>query len=130
LTIWLLLIFIVIPAIEITLFIWTGSHIGALSVFLLIILTGVLGTLIVRFEGMETWRRAQHSLAKGDLPKDELFDGICILIGAVLLITPGFFTDVLGFLIVFPLTRKPFTKLLKYFVAKQIAKGTIIFRRW
>lgn len=129
-TVWLLLFFIVVPAIEIALFIWTGSHIGALSVFLLIILTGVLGSLIVRFEGVETWRRAQESIMRGEIPKDEIFDGICILIGAVLIITPGFFTDVIGFLILFPLTRKPFRSLLKYYIAKQISNGKIIFRKW
>mgnify|MGYP001233684853 CR=1 FL=1 len=129
-TVWLLLLFIVVPAIEIALFIWTGSHIGALSVFLLIILTGVLGSLIVRFEGVETWRRAQESIMRGEIPKDEIFDGICILIGAVLIITPGFFTDVIGFLILFPLTRKPFRSLLKYYIAKQISNGKIIFRKW
>lgn len=129
-TVWLLLLFIVVPAIEIALFIWTGSHIGALSVFLLIILTGVLGSLIVRFEGVETWRRAQESIMRGEIPKYEIFDGICILIGAVLIITPGFFTDVIGFLILFPLTRKPFRSLLKYYIAKQISNGKIIFRKW
>lgn len=129
-TVWLLLLFIVVPAIEIALFIWTGSHIGALSVFLLIILTGVLGSLIVRFEGVETWRRAQESIMRGEIHKDEIFDGICILIGAVLIITPGFFTDVIGFLILFPLTRKPFRSLLKYYIAKQISNGKIIFRKW
>lgn len=128
---WFLLVtFIVVPTIEIAIFIWTGGHIGIWSVIGLIVLTGILGTIIVRHEGMDTIRRAQQIWQQGEIPRDEILDGICILIGSILLITPGFFTDVVGFLIVFPLTRKPFRNLLKRIIAKKISKGTIIFRRW
>lgn len=126
----LLLTFIIVPAIEITIFIWSGGYIGIWSVLALIILTGILGTMVVRHEGLETFRRAQISIHQGEIPKDQILDGICILIGAILLITPGFFTDAVGFLIVFPLTRGPFKKLLKYIFLKKIVKGTITFRRW
>lgn len=128
---WLLLVtFIVVPTIEIALFIWTGGYIGIWSVIGLIVLTGLLGTIIVRYEGMQTMRRAQTAFQRGEIPRDEILEGICILIGSVLLITPGFFTDLVGFLIVFPLTRKPFVALLKRIIAKKISKGTIIYRRW
>lgn len=128
---WFLLVsFIVIPTIEIAIFIWTGGYIGIWSVIILILLTGILGTIVVRHEGMETMRRAQQLFQQGEIPRDEIFDGICIIIGAILLITPGFFTDVVGFLIVFPLTRKPFRHLLKKIIAKWLAKGTFVYRRW
>lgn len=126
----LLLLFIVIPAIEIAIFIWTGSNIGVWSVLGLILLTGLLGTLIVRHEGLETLRSAQRSMELHKLPTDEIIDGICIIFGAVLLISPGFLTDTIGFLIVFPLTRKPFRKMLQYFIRKKIDDGTIFFHRW
>ncbi|HZW68952.1 MAG TPA: FxsA family protein [Pseudogracilibacillus sp.] len=128
---WILLItFIIVPTIEIALFIWTGGQLGIWAVIVLILLTGILGTIIVRYEGVQTMRRAQASIQRGDIPKDEILEGICILIGSVLLITPGFFTDIVGFFVVFPLTRKPFTRLIKKIIAKKIAKGRIIYRRW
>jgi len=126
----LLTIFVLVPAIEIVLFIWTGGHIGVWSVFALILITGILGTLVVRHEGTETLRRAQLAMQSGDIPTEQLLDGICIIIGAVLLITPGFFTDAVGFLIVFPLTRHPFKLLLKRIIKKSIEKGNFIYRRW
>lgn len=126
----LLLLLIVIPAIEIAIFIWTGSHIGVWSVFGLIIVTGILGTIIVRHEGLETLRRAQLSLERFEVPTEQILDGFCIIFGAILLITPGFLTDTIGFLIVFPLTRPPFKSLLKYLIKKKIDQGTIIFRKW
>jgi|SRR5690625_4449800 len=126
----LLIVFIVVPAVEIALFIWTGGHIGLWSVLLLIILTGILGTMVVRHEGLETIRKAQLAMQQGEVPRDQLLDGILILIGAILLITPGFFTDAVGFLIVFPLSRKPFKKLLTYYILKKIKDGSITFRRF
>lgn len=128
---WFLLVtFIVVPTIEIAIFIWTGGHIGIWSVIALILLTGILGTFIVRHEGMETMRRAQQLFQQGEIPRDEILEGICIIIGSILLITPGFFTDIVGFLIVFPLTRKPFSNLLKHIIAKKISKGKFVYRRW
>lgn len=128
---WILLItFIIVPIIEIALFIWTGGQLGIWAVIVLILLTGILGTIIVRYEGIQTMRRAQTSIQGGDIPKDEILEGICLLIGSVLLITPGFFTDIVGFFVVFPLTRKLFTRLIKKVIAKKIAKGKIIYRRW
>lgn len=126
----LLIVFIVVPAVEIALFIWTGGHIGLWSVILLIILTGILGTMVVRHEGLETIRKAQLAMQQGEVPRDQLLDGILILIGAILLITPGFFTDAVGFLIVFPLSRKPFKKLLTYYILKKIKDGSITFWRF
>lgn len=126
----LLFIFIVVPAIEIALFIWTGGYLGIWAVLALIVLTGILGTVIVRYEGTQTMRRAQMAIQQGEVPKNELLEGICIIVGSILLITPGFLTDLIGFLIVFPLTRKPFVAILKKVIAKKISDGTIIYRRW
>lgn len=128
---WLLLfIFIIVPIIEIAIFIWTGGFIGVWGVISLILLTGILGTIIVRYEGMQTMRRVQNTLQKGEVPTDEMLTGLLIIIGSILLITPGFFTDIVGFLIVFPLTRRPFILLLKKIIRNMIDKGTIIYRRW
>lgn len=127
---WLILIFILIPAIEIGVFIWTGSKIGILSVVVLIVLTGIIGAALVKKEGMETWRSAQLSMYNREFPRDQIIDGICIIAGGILLIAPGFITDALGFLLILPWTRPPFKKLIGLFIMKRIEKGKIIYRRW
>lgn len=125
-----LVLFILIPAIEIAVFIWVGSHIGALNVFFLILLTSFLGALIARFEGMETLRKAQMSMERHEVPRKEMLDGVLIFVGGILLITPGFATDLLGLLFVLPFIRPFFRKWLSVFVKKQIEKGMIYYRRW
>lgn len=127
---WLILIFILIPAIEIGIFIWTGSMIGAWSVVGLIILTGIIGAALVKKEGMETWRRAQLAMYNREIPREEIIDGICIILGGILLLTPGFVSDLFGFLLVIPWTRTPFKKLIHFLILKRIAKGNIVFRKW
>jgi len=127
---WYILLFLLIPAIEIGLFIWTGGKIGALAVVALILLTGVIGIATVRHQGTEVMRRLQQAYYEQRRPANELLDGVCIILGGILLVTPGFFTDILGFLIVLPWTRKPFKALLSYIIMKQIAKRNFIIRRF
>ena len=127
---WLFLFVILIPAIEITIFIWTGSAIGIWSVLLIIVLTGFVGIMLVKQEGAKTWYRIQQSFEQHIPPTNEILDGICIIIGGIFLLTPGFFTDALGFLLVLPLTRPPFKKLLLFLLIKKGSNGKIIYRRW
>lgn len=127
---WYILLFLLIPAIEIGLFIWTGSKIGALAVVVLILLTGIIGIAAVRQQGTEVMRRLQQAYNERRRPANELLDGVCIILGGILLVTPGFFTDILGFLIVLPWTRKPFKAFLSYIMMKQIAKRNFIIRRF
>ncbi len=127
---WFILIFILIPAIEIGVFIWTGNMIGGWTVVVLIILTGIVGAALVKKEGMETWRRAQLAMYNREVPREQIIDGICIILGGILLLTPGFVTDVTGFLLVIPWTRTPFKRLISFLIMKRIAKGNIVFRKW
>lgn len=127
---WFILILIIIPAIEISLFIWIGSKVSIGFVFLLILLTGIVGVALVRYQGIETWKRAQLSMYNGEPPGDHILDGISIMIGAVLIITPGLFTDAIGLLLITPFTRQPFKKLLYTLMMKRFAKGKIIYRKW
>lgn len=127
---WFILVLIIIPAIEITLFILLGNSIGVLPIFLIIISTGVIGYLFVKKEGLETWRKIQFSLANGEPPGDELLSIFCIIIGGMLLVLPGFLTDFIGFLLVLPWTRRPLKALALFLIMKKIAsRGTIIHRR-
>lgn len=126
---WILLLFLIIPALEIGIFVWAGGIIGPLWVVLLIIFTGILGIAIAKSQGMETWRRAQLQMRNGYAPTTEIVDGICIFIGAVLLFTPGFITDLTGFILVLPWTRIPFRGWIFRVVQNKMSKGTIIYRK-
>ena len=102
----LIFIIIGIPVIEIYLFIKIGAKIGAVSTILLIISTALIGLIYVRYEGFNTLRSAMSQLIKNEIPIFEIISGAALVIGAFLLLLPGFLTDTLGFLLIFPITRK------------------------
>ena len=101
-----LLLIILIPILEIYLFIKIGSQIGAFTTISLIFLTAIIGVYYVRYEGLNTLKSGVTQLYKNQMPLFELMSGAALAIAAFLLILPGFATDLLGFLIIFPLTRK------------------------
>tara|TARA_Y100001970_G_scaffold237377_1_gene297797 strand:+ start:3017 stop:3424 length:408 start_codon:yes stop_codon:yes gene_type:complete len=107
----LLLAIILIPAIEIYLFIKIGASIGALNTIFLIFFTAFVGIYYARMEGLNTLNHGLRKLVKNEIPAYELISGAIIAIGAIFLILPGFATDVVGFLIIFPPTRKIFFKI-------------------
>nr|WP_284723915.1 FxsA family protein [Laceyella tengchongensis] len=128
---WLILgLIIVVPAIELWGMITVGQWIGPWPTVFLVIATGVLGSYLARREGWQTYRLAQLQLQKGELPGEALLDGACILAGAVLLITPGFFSDIAGFVLVFPYTRTFVKIFLKKWIQKKLARGDWHIRRW
>tara|TARA_B100001057_G_scaffold340571_1_gene341359 strand:- start:954 stop:1379 length:426 start_codon:yes stop_codon:yes gene_type:complete len=102
----LLLSIVLVPIIEIYLFIKIGAQIGAFNTILLIIITAVTGIVYARYEGLNTLRSGFSQIIKNETPAYEIISGAAIAFGALLLIVPGFATDILGFLIIFPLTRK------------------------
>ena len=102
----LLLAIILIPAIEIYLFIKIGASIGAFNTVILIFLTAFIGIYYARAEGLNTLNHGLRKMVKNEMPAYELISGALIAIGAIFLILPGFATDFLGFLIIFPPTRK------------------------
>ena len=102
----LILSVILVPILEIYLFIKIGSQIGALNTILLIFFTAVTGILYARYEGLNTLKSGFCQMIKNKTPAYEMISGAAIAFGALLLIIPGFATDLLGFLIIFPLTRK------------------------
>ena len=101
-----------IPLIEIYLFIKIGSQIGALTTITLIFVTAILGIIYARYEGLNTLRSAFMQLIKNEIPVYEIISGAAITIAALLLIIPGFATDIIGFLLIFPLSRKFILKIL------------------
>ena len=105
-----LLLLIGIPILEIYLFIKIGSQIGAFNTISLIFITAFIGVIYARYEGFNTLKSAMSQLVKNELPIYEIISGAALAFAAILLIIPGFATDILGLLIIFPLTRKLFFK--------------------
>lgn len=126
----LLYTLLIIPALEIGLFIWLGGKIGPWWVILLILITGLIGITLFRIQGMDTINNARNAINNGKVPAEQILDGICILIGGTFLLTPGFFTDTLGFILLLSVTRTPIKKWLTTYFKKKISNGTIIYRKW
>lgn len=114
----LFLLFTIIPMIEIYVLIKVGQHIGAFNTIGFIILTGIVGAYLARAQGFYIIAKIQSELQRGQMPTDSLTDGLIILVGAVLLVTPGFVTDTIGFVLLIPQTRQ----LLKQFATAQFRK--------
>lgn len=123
----LLFLFTILPALELFLLIKVGTYIGALNTISIIILTGVTGAALARYQGFIVISRIQNELAKGNLPNSELFDGALILAGGILLLTPGFITDILGLVLLFPLTRALFKGALKWWIALMMKQGRFVY---
>ena len=118
---------IFIPIVEIYLFIKIGAQIGALTTILLIFITAILGVYYARYEGLNTLRAGFTQLSKQETPAYEVISGATIAFAALLLIIPGFATDILGFLLIFPITRKIILrKFSKRFSLKKNKKNNFI----
>ena len=102
----LLLAIILVPIIEIYLFIKIGTQIGAFNTISLIFITAIIGIIYARYEGLNTLKSGFTQLINNELPAYEIISGAAIAFASLLLILPGFATDVIGFLLIFPLTRK------------------------
>ena len=123
----LLLSIILVPIIEIYLFIKIGSQIGAFNTISLIFITAIIGIVYARYEGLNTLKSGFSQLIRNELPTYEIISGAAITFAALLLIIPGFATDLLGFFLIFPLTRKLiFGKFSSKFKKKQTEKNHFI----
>jgi UPF0716 protein FxsA len=123
----LLILFIVLPFVELYILIELGSSIGTLPTLGIVVLTGIAGAALAKHQGLSVLRRIQTEMSFGQMPEDVIFDGVLVLIGAVLLITPGILTDTTGFLLLIPVTRKIFKKYLKVWVNKKIKSGQMVY---
>ena len=122
-----LLTIILVPIIEIYLFIKIGAQIGAFNTISLIFVTAIVGIIYARYEGLNTLKSGFSQLIKNELPAYEIISGATIALAAMMLIIPGFATDTLGFLLLFPLTRKLILgRLLKRFKKETTVKKTYI----
>ena len=102
----LLVLFLAIPLLEIYLLIKVGNSIGALNTVILVVLTAVIGAWLLRLQGISTLRRVQATAARGEMPAIEMLEGMMLFLSGALLLTPGFFTDTIGFILLVPPIRK------------------------
>ncbi len=121
----LFLLFTLIPVIELSLLIKVGSIIGTLNTVFIVILTAIIGAYMVRMEGLGVMYRIQQDMNEGIFPAEELINGMMILTAGALLLTPGFFTDVIGFLMVFPVSRNYLKRVARRYIDKKMANTHI-----
>ena len=119
----LLTLFVVVPFVELYILIELGSRIGVAATLGIVIITGIVGAYLAKYEGLYVLRRIQMELASGSMPADALFDGVLVLIGGVLLLTPGILTDATGFLLLLPASRGLFKMYIKRWVERKIQSG-------
>lgn len=127
----LAVVFILASAVELWGLFLVGKAIGAGPTFLLILLTGVAGAYFAKKQGLEILRLIQVQLSRGQMPTDAVIDGVFILLGGLFLIMPGFLADIVGLMLLIPLTRAILRTLIKGWLLKQITSGRIrfLFRR-
>lgn len=104
----LIIIFVAVPVIEIYLLLKVGGAIGAIPTILMIIGTAVLGAAMLRVQGISTLLRVQNTMQQGEIPAIEVMEGLILLVSGALLLTPGFFTDTIGFIALIPVARRAF----------------------
>ena len=125
-----ILLLIIVPALEMGVLLLSGKTIGVIPTILLIIATGFIGAWLAKKQGIKAFRDAQLRMASGQLPGEAILDGLCILVGGIFLLTPGFITDLFGLVLLFPATRIFFKNWLKKWLEKKLRNGQFyIIRR-
>ncbi|MEE8074028.1 MAG: FxsA family protein [Candidatus Binatia bacterium] len=121
----LFLLFTIVPLAELYLLIKIGSYMGAFNTILLILITGILGALLARLEGLRTLRQITLSLNQGIIPAEELVDSVLIFVAGIVLVTPGVLTDVMGLLLLLPYTRTIFKRWLRKRFDRMVSSGNM-----
>lgn len=127
---WILAVIIVVPIIEIWGILRMGDWIGGWNTFLLILLLSAVGALIAQFEGRKVWVEAQRQMQSGQIPGRAMIDGICVLLGGLLLLLPGFFSDLVGIIMLLPFTRPLFRNMILQWLEKRMRSGNFTIRRF
>lgn len=108
----LLAAFVAVPLVEIAAFVEVGGRLGLWPTLAVVVATAVAGSALLRGQGLRVWRRFRGGLGRGELPVAEALDGLCLLVSGVLLVTPGFFTDLAGFALLAPPLRRAVARAL------------------
>ena len=123
---YLILLFTLVPLIELAILIKIGQHMGVAYTIGIVLLTGVAGAYLAKMQGLVTLQKIQEDINQGIMPADKLFDGVLILCSGILLLTPGLLTDIIGFMGLIPLTRNLLKRWIKAKVEDIISQGKVI----
>ena len=123
---YLILLFVLVPVVELALLIKIGQCIGVGYTIGIVIVTGVVGAYLAKLQGLITMRSIQEEINQCRMPADRLFDGVVILCSAILLLTPGVITDIIGFMGLIPFTRNLLKKWLKLKTKDMVSRGEVI----
>lgn len=115
----LFLLFTLAPAIELAILIYAGTRLGTLNTLSIVILTALVGSIMVRHEGLDVLSRIRSNLETGVFPSEEILDGAMVLVAGALLLTPGFITDILGLSFVVPASRELIKPLIKKYIIEK-----------
>lgn len=127
---YLLLLLLIVPLAELALLIKIGQNIGTIYTVFLVIITGVIGALFAKYQGIKVLWELRYNLSQNIMPGIQLLEGIFVLLGGILLLTPGLITDILGLLFLLPFTRNSFVKLTINWLENHMRSGKIrIYRR-
>jgi UPF0716 protein FxsA len=123
---WLALLFIVVPVTEIALFIWSGNTIGLVPTILIILGTGILGAYLAKKQGLKAIHDIQMQMKNFEAPGDAMVNALFVFAGGLLLLSPGFVTDIFGLMFLFSPTRQIFKPILYNWIRTKMKKGQII----
>jgi len=126
----LLILFVIVPVTELYILIEVGKKIGSLTTISIIIFTGILGAYLVKNQGFMILKKIQNDLNDGIMPGDSLIQGAIILAGGILLLTPGFVTDILGFIFLIPVSRNVVKKYLLKWLKGKIEEGNVYYKEF
>jgi len=126
----LLILFVIVPVTELYILIEVGKKIGSLTTIGIIILTGIIGAYLVKSQGFMILRKIQNDLNEGIMPGDSLIQGAIILAGGILLLTPGFVTDIVGFIFLIPVSRNVVKKYLLKWLKGKIKEGNFYYKEF
>lgn len=125
---WLFLAFIIIPTAELTLLIYSGQSLGFLPTISIILLTGFLGAFLAKKQGAKAWKDFNRRMANMETPGDAMIDAVCIFFGGILLLIPGFITDIVGFLLLIKGPRNMIRPMIHNWIYKKMKNKQIIIR--
>lgn len=125
---WFIIAFILVPAVELALLIYSGQLIGFFPTVGLILVTSLLGAYFAKRQGMRAWGDLRNRMSHMETPGDALIDSFCIFSGGVLLVMPGFITDIVGFLLLFSWPRNILRPFIQNWIYRRMKKGQIIIR--
>lgn len=123
----IMLAIFIVPTLEVALFMIAGKTIGILGTLAIILITGILGGYLAKTQGMNAFRELQLKLRRGEMPGDTLLDGALILAGGILLITPGFFTDFVGFCLLLPIVRQKVKEMMAKYLKNKMTGHTVVY---